>query len=322
MVHRVRSPRALRWAQFIAAASGIGLVLPWAVPHAEVAGATVRWLIDLAVHWQWLYAPAMVLAAVALAVLKKQVMWLALAPVAALPALTAAPALTEGTATPTSSVLTVAEANVEFHNTDPTPVMAWLKQTQPDVVVLLEVSEPFAAALAAWSDYPHRKVLPSGDPFGIAVLSRHPLTRLEVKPLRLGMDTITVSMDWRGQPVALTAVHTMPPLTPDYVQARDRDVADLTATLIAARQPALMVGDLNATPWSSAFGQMSGLRRTTSLAPTWHAAARGLTGIPIDHVLASTNWQVAGHARGPDIGSDHLPVVVRMTLAGGRVAQK
>ena len=76
----------------------------------------------------------------------------------------------------------------------------------------------------------------------------------------------------------------------------------------------LVVGDFNATPWSNAFAGPSsrGWRRATGLAPTWPVAWRGVMGIPIDHVLASSAWRVGGARVGPDIGSDHRPVMARL----------
>jgi len=43
-------------------------------------------------------------------------------------------------------------------------------------------------------------------------------------------------------------------------------------------------------------------------APTYPSEGRGLFGIGIDHVLVSSGFVQTGAERGPDIGSDHLPV--------------
>lgn len=309
--------RLVVWARVIATGAAVGLLLPLSVSHLGWAGETVRWLVDLAVHWQWLYAPALLLAIATLVVRAKKAGWLAMVPLAALPYVTAAPSAPDAALAGRAAVFTVAEANVEFNNMDPAPMMAWLQHVDADVVVLLEVSEPFAEQLSRWTDYRHRKVVPSGDPFGIAVLSRHPLSRVEVKQLGMGIDYISASVDWRGTAVDLNAVHTMPPLSPQYLGARDQDIAFLAGGLTGRQRPGLMVGDLNATPWSSAFHRLGGLSRAGSLSPTWHAAARGITGIPIDHVLATNHWRVVERVRGPHIGSDHLPVAIRLTVEDG-----
>jgi endonuclease/exonuclease/phosphatase (EEP) superfamily protein YafD len=79
--------------------------------------------------------------------------------------------------------------------------------------------------------------------------------------------------------------------------------------------PLIVAGDLNATPWSSAFAVAArhGLDRASGLAPTW---PRRHVGIPIDHVLADTHWRRGEAQRGPDIGSDHLPVRVALHPVG------
>jgi len=84
----------------------------------------------------------------------------------------------------------------------------------------------------------------------------------------------------------------------------------------ASSLPAIVVGDLNATPWSNAFSGLghAGLLRATGLKPTWPAIGLGWMGIPIDHVLVTPHWSVMERQIGPNIGSDHLPVMVRIGL--------
>ena len=37
-------------------------------------------------------------------------------------------------------------------------------------------------------------------------------------------------------------------------------------------------------------------------------------GIPIDHVLVTPQWLVVEREVGPNLGSDHLPVIVQIAL--------
>ena len=107
----------------------------------------------------------------------------------------------------------------------------------------------------------------------------------------------------------------MQPISPAFAASRDRQLRAWAR--LAELQPTLLPGDLNATPWSRAFNHLDalGLRRATGLAPTWPAALRGFAGIPIDHVLASRHWMRIDSSRGPDLGSDHAPVLARVTLS-------
>ncbi len=91
--------------------------------------------------------------------------------------------------------------------------------------------------------------------------------------------------------------------------------------------PLIVAGDFNLTPWSPRFPAVlsaSGLKLadTGSIWPhTWPAPSGwfygGLVvrGFPIDHILVSRHFALLAARRGPDIGSDHLPVIVDLALA-------
>lgn len=309
--------RRLKW---LFAAAAAGLLLPLAARLSDPLPNAMAWVLDLAVHWQWLYAGALCICAMALALLTRGLTWLIGLLAAALPWFTAAPpadAAADASAPGSSSTFTLATANVEVNNTDPERLLHWLRGVQADAVVVLEVSPAIARALEAQTDFAVRKVLPSDDPFGIALLSRHPASQLQVRQLGAGIDYITARLQWHGRELAVSAVHTMPPLFgASSYRARDGDIAKMLAEHRVHGSPALVAGDLNATAWSSALfqAQREGFRRTTSLMPTWPTALHSISGIPIDHVLASPEWRVAESLRGPDIGSDHFPVAVRLVL--------
>ncbi|MFN0161759.1 MAG: endonuclease/exonuclease/phosphatase family protein [Burkholderiales bacterium] len=222
------------------------------------------------------------------------------------------PSTTEG-----PSTITVISANVEFDNVDAAPLLNWVGRESPDIVVLLEVNERYAARLAALKAYPHRRIVPRDDPFGIALLSRHPVTHVSVIEDAIGVPHIEAEVDWNGQRMRVLAVHPMPPLSANFAAERDAKLAAWSKNLASAGMPGIIIGDLNATPWSSAFRGVgaAGLKRTTSLGPTWPSALQGLMGIPIDHVLATRDWRRVASSLGPDLGADHRPVIVRLRPA-------
>jgi endonuclease/exonuclease/phosphatase (EEP) superfamily protein YafD len=80
--------------------------------------------------------------------------------------------------------------------------------------------------------------------------------------------------------------------------------------------PVLLVGDLNATPWSHG---MRLLRDGTDLGyrspdPAWTATWYSfyLLGIPIDHALATPPLVIARREIGPSVGSDHRPQLLEI----------
>ncbi|MFG0382545.1 endonuclease/exonuclease/phosphatase family protein [Pseudomonas sp. zbq_18] len=284
-----------------------GLLLPLASGWLAGASGTLPWLLDLAAHWQWLFLGGLLLSALLQS--RQDRRWLALLLATPLPWLSASASLEPGAGVE----LRVASANVNPNNRDITPLASWLEQAQPDLLVLLEVSPHYAQALQQLPSYTYRLVHAQDSPFSIALLSRLPLKNAQAHADDQGIVHLQAQTRFADCAIHITALHPMPPLTPAYHAQRNQQ---LNGLLVDDAQPRLLAGDLNATPWSSAFSglQARGWRRASGLAPTWPSFGAGLLGIPIDHVLASRHWHLLGHERGPDIGSDHLPVLVRLAL--------
>lgn len=315
----------------LAVLAGGGLLLPLVVPWQPHLPLTMAWLLDLAVHWQWLWLALLGLA-LALCALGRAWRWLGLAALAALPGWMASDALapagpagpvgmigqTAGTASMPArdAPFTVASANVHLDNTDAAPLLRWVRALQADVVVVLEVSPALAPGLEAAGDFPHRHLLPADNPFGIALLSRHPLRDVQVVRLRAGPLAVQAVVEAPGGPVHVTALHTMPPIVgPAGLVMRDLDIAELVDQAAATGLPAVVAGDLNATAWSSGLrvAEARHFVRAQGLAPTWPVPLASVMGIPIDHVLADRRrWRVQETGRGPDLGSDHRPVYARL----------
>lgn len=201
-------------------------------------------------------------------------------------------------------------------NHDTTPLARWLTEAKPDVLVLHEVSPDYAKGLDALNAYPFRHLVPRNDPFGMAVLSRLPIAQVQTVEDDDGLEHIEAQLDWNGQQIRLTAWHPMPPISQYDHTKRNHQLQSLAKAAKASGQPAIVAGDLNATPWSNAFSNLDqvGLRRASGLAPTWPAVGHGWMGIPIDHVLVTPQWSVVKQEVGPYLGSDHLPVIVRISL--------
>jgi endonuclease/exonuclease/phosphatase (EEP) superfamily protein YafD len=291
----------------------LGLLLPL-LSHllAGVAG-TLAWLIDLASHWQWLFLLGLVVFAGLACGRDKR--WAILLLALPLPWLTASAPAPAGD--PQEQVFAVASANVNLHSRNTQGIAAWLAQEKPDVLVLLEVSPAYAQGLPTLRDYPFQHIVAEDSPFGIAVLSRHPLQQVEVIEDAQGIAHIEAQLQWLGQPVAVIAVHPMPPLSPQFHSVRNAKLAALARQAAASAMPTVVAGDLNATPWSSAFSGLAhlGLRRASGLAATWPAVLQGVLGLPIDQVLVTHHWAVVARQVGPQLGSDHLPVLVHLVPA-------
>lgn len=87
-------------------------------------------------------------------------------------------------------------------------------------------------------------------------------------------------------------------------------------------ESAIVGGDFNRTPWSWALRRFDGIKhfqRRTRALPTWPTARAwprakrfAFPFMPIDHVYATSDWTTESVRRGPDVGSDHYPIIVEL----------
>lgn len=287
----------------------LGLLSPWLLPLFSQYNH-IFWVLDLIAHWQWLYALGLFVSAFFL--LKKDKRFGLLLAFLAMPYLSSSPALPMGES---SKMLTIASANVHVSTTDVTALSQWLSDQKPQVVVVLEVSNALGQALSGLKDYPHQIIEAEDSPFGIALLSKLPIIKSETINNLDDIEHIEATIDFGGKPISIYAFHPMPPLSPHFHQSRDEQLKALGNKIHSQQSPAIIAGDFNATPWSSAFHSLSAnnLKRC-NLAPTWPNWGYKILGIPIDHIVASEHWLLNSPHVGSAIGSDHFPVVATLSL--------
>ena len=99
------------------------------------------------------------------------------------------------------------------------------------------------------------------------------------------------------------------------MEARNRQLDDAVYLLEDITDPLVVLGDFNETPWSPAlcrFAEELDLHGFNVAAtwPVWYEFA----GIPIDHALISNELLFSRIEIGPNIASDHRPIVVDVLL--------
>lgn len=212
--------------------------------------------------------------------------------------------------------------NVHTDNTRHAAVRALIARESPDLVALLEVDSRWVKGLApALAPYPGRIVRPRPDNFGIGLWSRHPMEARAVYYGPADVPSIRARVRVGGRPVTVVVTHPVPPLGARATAMRDAQLRHLVRDRPVLGRPLVVLGDLNLTPFGAAWADfVSGLglrsaRRGFGLQPTWPAGAWWLR-IPIDHVLVSSEIGVADHRVGPDVGSDHLPLIADLRVPG------
>lgn len=298
------------------------------LPASGLAAATLagfaggwHWLFDLASHyrWYWLLAALLWYAVTSRRRSRLAAACLVVAVVGNVGPLLPywLPAAAEPVA---GDPLAIVSLNLEVGNPRHDLAVGFLRQANPDVVVLLEVSDAWAEAVESLADlYPHRVVEPRADSFGIAVLSRLPLEAARVEPLAEGPPLVIAGLPVGERGCLLVAAHPPAPLSAAWSAGRDAQLAAIGELAATEARPVIVAGDLNATPWSHGFRRLTGPRGLRDSAVgrgvqgSWHARL-WVPRIPIDHVVVSEGVAVVSRSLGPAIGSDHLPVMATLRV--------
>lgn len=211
--------------------------------------------------------------------------------------------------------------NVRRINRDTAAAISYLRARQPDVAAVIEVDGRWARSLEGLSDlFPHRVIVPRPDNFGIAVLSRCPLDDTRVVEFSAsGYPSIVATVRHESGDFRLIATHPYPPFDASAWATLNEHLAGVAAEAARGPLPSVVVGDLNATPWSHPFRRLleSGGLVDTALGrgvqATYHAG-QPAPRIPIDHVLVPPATRVLRREVGPANGSDHFTVEAEVVL--------
>lgn len=314
----------------VAAALALALAACGALGALAAHGGRFSDRLDVAAH----FAPLqlwMVLAGAGLALLtprsrlRMATIWLAAAG-APLALLLVWPELTR----PETRAPTTAAADLKLiqfniwggRNRDLERTLDWLYAQDADVVVLQEVKPRVVEALeqrGGWHMTCERR-----HRCQTLILSRTAPQNTAVPDVDEGarVSSARATLPLGGQLFTVLAVHYTWPIPAGPQQAQGRRVAAMIGAL--PRDRLIVSGDFNSTPWSFSRRREDlafGLERRTRMLFSWPAAARsGLPAfpapiLPIDQVYAGAGWRTVSVERGPRLGSDHYPVIVRLALA-------
>jgi len=241
---------------------------------------------------------------------------------------------------PPADTVTLLQFNTGGYSADRRAIAAFIAQSNPDILMLEEVVPGTYRYLFRQlrDTHPYALHCVYDRICKVAIISRFPLndgmawhygykTYLKRQPVEsprwqavddapdqnsFGPSLIRAHADLsqRGLPAAVTlmATHWAWPLVKG-VQARQRGWMERS---IAAEgdAPLILAGDFNATPWSFGFRRFaaaSGLTLWSEDIWSWPTFTPAL--LSIDHILTKNGLRALSVERGPDIGSDHYPIL-------------
>ncbi|GAB4517134.1 MAG: hypothetical protein Tsb0019_16780 [Roseibium sp.] len=284
-----------------------------------------------------------------LAALYRLVWLLALAAFAALAFLTGARTLANTTSLEQPGAgerpIKIVSINIEFLFLGDKVLQRFLEEEKPDVLVLQEVlwglqerrwqHLELPVGGAGENGFPqHLKV---GDLDGLVVYSRFPILEAASHVLEgelpqganvhynADRELLSLTLDTGAAPLHLTVIHPDSPRSLDR-WLNKRRYFDEVDRIIGARKAEnggniLAIGDWNSAPWSARFQETlerNGLK--TAYPDGWPQTTRfffsyrlhWILGAPVDQFAVSSDLKVADVRLGPDIGSDHLPLIVEL----------
>jgi endonuclease/exonuclease/phosphatase (EEP) superfamily protein YafD len=221
---------------------------------------------------------------------------------------------------PARPVLRLVVANVEVGNRDFAAVRRLVAQTRPDLFGVTELTPFMARQLGErLPGYRTRVVEARGDAYGIGVYSRVPL--LSARIARFPSDgpaSVVARLRASGEPVTVVVTHVHTPF------AGSIHVRQLDSLAAAARarlgKHVIICGDFNTPPWTGPLRHFAADARLRDLYgsrawagyswPTWGSFLR----VPLDNCFVGSGVVVTAHRDGPNVGSDHRPLVVDVGL--------
>lgn len=235
-----------------------------------------------------------------------------------------------GPAAITGHRIEVVTFNMMDGNEEQARIATFLRAEGPDIIVLQEAREEVVAALTqALPDYQTRVSCRDYPYCGLLIMSRWPGTLLPHgfwaddglrgrswgEP-RLRYADVTLLLDGAIE-LDIAAVHVERRGRLQFDRTQLASLADFTRQLPHARR-AILAGDFNTAAPSHALQALDNstmLRRQTFVLPSWPADGRvGGALIAIDHVYAGQDIRLVRIRRGPNLGSDHFPIIAEFDV--------
>ncbi|WP_395019385.1 endonuclease/exonuclease/phosphatase family protein [Dongia sp.] len=217
--------------------------------------------------------------------------------------------------------LKVVAFNIWTRNRALDRIMAYLREEQPDIVFLEELTEKHKQAFAALKDlYPtqvtcHQSTIDCET----LLLSRFPARSWRAGRIDGALPSAAIAeLDIDGRTLTAVAVHVVWPFPMAGADAQREQLLHLARSLEAFDGPLLVGGDFNGGAWvrnQRDFRERTGLVAEPGYHPTWPALpikGRDVPEwlrLPIDHVFSRGGPVVIAAEVGPELGSDHLPLM-------------
>ena len=139
-------------------------------------------------------------------------------------------------------------------------------------------------------------------------------------PANSSVGFVRTEFKYKNKLLALFAIHPYPPYSAKLAQNR-KDYYEFMAQIASQeKNPVIMIGDFNTTPWSPLFRKLikdsalKDARQGFGVQPSWPTYLPTFMRIPLDQALVSQSIIVHERFLGSSKTSDHSPVIIDISL--------
>lgn len=245
-----------------------------------------------------------------------------------------------------SEDITLLQYNVHYLNKNNVEIVNYFLENQAefDIIFLQEVTPELKSELLRIEKYFPYKIVINEKWFGRAFYSKLPILNYEVKffdhkdidrglyPSKSkdlyfnpSIHYLTVKLKTKKYSIPLTiyGIHTSYPLIKELAKRRNYELHSIAQEINrdVVSKHKILVGDFNVDSYSYWYSllenstKLVSAKRGTGINNTWPSWLKiNLLRISIDNALVSKNINVKERIIGKDLGSDHLPVILKLNL--------
>ncbi len=229
---------------------------------------------------------------------------------------------------PPDTTIRLLQFNTWPKNRNHSAVITLIESELPNVIGLQETNRRLRTLLIErFADQYEIKVTGSL----MLMVRREPksIERIELSSYQMtpGGEALAARIATEDQEIAILCFHATAPLGPNKAAQRDRQLQWAAHWARHQIGPVVILGDLNASAWSSHFreflrsGELEDSAQGFGFQPTWRTRFGPFRGIailpfqiPIDHCLHSPEIDTLARSIGPPSGSNHYPVLIRLRI--------
>lgn len=220
-------------------------------------------------------------------------------------------------ADPTSLRLYYANLNYDLPPNE--KVVGQIREYNPDIIALVELSEDWNEHLNLQESFPIHKLALGFGPYNMGIYSKIPLEDSKFKDLGIGMQP-NLHVYLPNLDCSMSLIHLIPPLSADSYWHNRTATRRLSTQYRHTSDCSVIVGDFNSTPYGIDYAVFDyGAKFLNAFSGfgiprSWNARVPFLK-LPIDHVLYKGSLMVNDAKVLDGFGSDHFPLLVDFSIA-------